>query len=604
MPKKKSLTAKDWNTKIRRAKDVKGEWRKRFRIALAYEYWEGAQRPPGINENEWITINMIYSNLRAELPSLYQADPYFYVKLKKARIIDAAMIEDMETRARVRQSMINYLKGELNLKNKARLSIFDAEIQYGVIKVHYHADMVKNPDAGKPMTTEIEGKEVELVGLVEPDLIPANEAYKITRIHPDDFLVDEDAGPIYPDDCKWRAQRLKMPLEDVKNDRNYEAAARKVVKATELSDEAQKAREARKKGGLASSTDDVEPDTVILWEIYDLKNKQWLTLAEGCDEFMKKPGPLPPGTEGDPFVDLRFVARDDSWYPLPPVSQLLDSQREYCEARSKRMVHRKRFNRKYVLNNLAFDDPERAATDLENGEDGTIIRANQAANIAVQAIQDAPLDQQEALEYNYLRQDFQDLAVGPNQRGSTQGVDSATEAGILEKRAVIQEGDKLGLVMDFLINIARKVDQLVQAHLTEDQAVKVAGPTGEMVWQTIRAADYGSIAGEYEYSVNVGAETPQLPEIERAQFNAVLQLFANAPQLLLSRSLTKQVLEMHHIYNEQILEELISIGQQMVSGQIPMPGQQGSQPGVPTQNPATTGAGAAAGINNVRGGLQ
>jgi hypothetical protein len=603
---KKKLTAKDWCTKITRAQNVRDKWRKTFRVGLAYEYFEGKQRPPHIPSDEWITINMILSVLKSELPTLYNADPYFYVKLKQARSLNPMDIALMEAKGRVRQSFLNYLKGELNLKKKARLSIFDAHFQYGICKVHYHADMVENPDAGKPMYhdgTEIPMMDDNGMELMEPDQLPANECYKVSRVHPDDFLVDDDAGPL-DDDVSWKAQRMKMPLEDVKADKKYRAAFRKAINAVELSDEAQKERDQRKKGGLATnSKDEVAPDVAVLWEIYDLKNKQWLTIGEGCNEYAIEPQELPPGTEQDCFVDLRFMSRDDSWYPIPPVSQWLDPQREYCESRSKRATHRKRFNRKYVLYGPAFDDPELAASKIENGDDGTVVISNQPGNQAIYPISDAPLDQGEVIEYGYLRQDFQDLAIGANQRGSGAGVDSATEAGILEKRAVIQEGDKIGLVMDFLTTIGRKLDQLVQAHMTQDQAVKVAGPQGE-VWELIRQEDYDEIAGEYSYSIDVGQQTPQLPEIERAQLLAALGVFANAPQLLLSRNLTKKVFELHHIYDETIIDELQKISQQMMSGQIPMPGQQGSQPNVTQQNPQAIGGGMAAGINNIRGGQQ
>jgi len=197
-----------------------------------------------------------------------------------------------------------------------------------------------------------------------------------------------------------------------------------------------------------------------------------------------------------------------------------------------------------------------------------------------------------------------DLAVGPNQRGATAGVDSATEAGILEKRAQIREGDKLGLVSDFLTDIARKLDQVVQANITQDQAVKVAGPMGEQ-WQVIRAADYDEIAGEYSYSIDVGQTTPQLPEIERAQWMAFLQLIANAPQLALSPALLKRMAELHHISDELMLKEIHAIAQQMMGGMLP--GAQGSAggslPNVTQSQPLPAVLGSATGMNNIGGGF-
>ncbi len=207
------------------------------------------------------------------------------------------------------------------------------------------------------------------------------------------------------------------------------------------------------------------------------------------------------------------------------------------------------------------------------------------------------------MEIGYLRRDFEDVAFGANQRAATSSADSATEAGIIEKRAMIREGDKTGIVLDFLTRIGRKLDQQVQANITKDQAVKVSGIQGDF-WELVKTSDYQEIAGEYEYSINVGNSTPQLPEIERAQWMAFLSLLAGAPQLALSKNLLKRMAELHHIYDEPMIEELYEIAKAMMSGQLPMPGQQGSQPNVMQQNPAAIGPGTAMGIANIRGGSQ
>jgi hypothetical protein len=515
-------------------------------------------------------------------------------------------IAAFEEKAKVRQSLLIYLKGETNLKGKVRLSIFDSHFQYGVIKVHLQADIMENPDKGQPILddeTQIPLMDESNQPLIGPDFLPANQAYCITRVHPDDFLVDEDAGPL-DDDVSWKAQRIKRPLEDVKADKKYRKAARDLVKATEINDESERLREQRKKGGVYAKENEASPDTVVLWEVYDRKNKNWLVLAEGCNEFLIEPEEIPPGIDGDPFIDIRFTLRDDSWYPLPPISQQLDAQKEYCELRSKIMVHRKRFNRKYTAYTAAFDDSQQAMSQLENGEDGTVIPCNQPTQV-IWPIADAPLDQQIHLENGYIRQDFMDLAIGANQRGATAGVDSATEAGILEKRTQIREGDKLSTVMDFMQNVARKLDQLVQAHITQDQAVKVTGPQGEEVWELIRTTDYDSIDGEYEYSIDVGTVTPQLPEIERAQWVGFMGMVAQAPWLATNKRLMAKTAELFHIHDQAMLDELAAMAQQMMQqmggGSA---GAAGGQANLTAANPMSLMGGMAAGVNNVRGGQQ
>jgi len=239
---------------------------------------------------------------------------------------------------------------------------------------------------------------------------------------------------------------------------------------------------------------------------------------------------------------------------------------------------------------------------LEIGEDGTIIRATSGMDPrgVIYPIQDAPLDQNHIQEIALLRDENTLLALGPNQRQSGRGVESATEADIIEQRLRIQEGDWMGLVIDFVRKVAAKTDQLVQVHITKDQAIKVSGPQGEY-WELVKMADYEEIEGEYEYSVNIGATTPRLPEIERAQWLAFLNLLASAPQLALSKRLLKHQAELHHIEDEVLIDEIYNIAVQMMSGAMPMPGTQGSVPGQPGL-PGTASMGMAQGMANIRGG--
>lgn len=599
--KSKEVTAKDWLEKIESAKKVKDNWRNKFRVDLSYEYYEGRQRPSHIPQEEWITVNLIYSQLQSELPTLYSTDPYFYIKLSKSFSTNPMDLVLFEEKAKIRQSYLNYLKRELNLKPKIRLSILDAFFQFGVMKVNYSTDLLDNPNNGKPMIDDDGQGMLDMTGMpiIEPEYLPANGTYKVTRIHPNDYFVDSDAGPL-DDEVSWKCHRFKKPLKDVQNDKKYEKSFRSKVRATEISDEPDKLREDRQKGQGIFARDEKEPDLVVIYEIYDLKSNKFLVISDGCDEFALKPQELPPGIDGDPFVDLRFSLRDSSWYPIPPVSQWLDPQREFCELRSKVQTHRKRFNRKYELDAKAYSDPENAASKLITGDDGTVlIKDGMSMGPGVAAIQDAPLDQQIHMEYGYIRQDFMELSMGPNQRGATAGVDSATEAGILEKRTVIREGDRVGLVTDFMKDIGRKLDMQVQVYLREPQAVKVVGPEGEY-WEEISPDAYEEIKGEYEYTLDVGATTPQLPEIERAQWISFLNLVAAAPQLALSKQLLKKTAEMHHVNDQVLIDELNMIAQQMMSGA--MPGAGGAGGSTPNVQPGTAQAGAAAGINNIRGG--
>lgn len=602
---------KKWEEKIQKAKKLKTDWMEQFRVQLARDYFAGDQNP-GFPVDEWITINKIYSHLMAQLPTLYNVDPYFYIKVKKSFTPNPMDIALFEKRAKIRQSYLNYLWGELKLKSKARLGIQDSHFSFGVLKVRFAADEQENPDRGRPILSETENEEGDQIPLlsdtgeplIEPDFIPINERYEINRVHPDDIVFDEDAGSL---EEKWSfiAERVRMTREEARKDSRFNKTVVKTL--TTRSKEAD--RDERKPKSFFSSffsksipnKDEKDDDLIIIWEIYDLKEKEWLTIAEDADAPLISPKPFPKGIEDHPYSILRFTLQDDSPYPIPPMSQMLDPQKEYGLARSRLLSHRKRFNRKYVVNILALES-EDEISKLEAGEDGTIIRARTNADSVVSPIKDAPLDQQNLIEIQSLSNDMTEIAGSPGQARGIADADSATEAGILDKRLEVREGDRLSMVIDWIVEIAKKLDQIVQANITRDEAIKISGPEGEF-WEQVRVDDFEKINGEFEYSVNVGAMTSQLPDTERAQWLAFMsQVVIPMPHILTAPHFMKKMARMFHIEDEAALEELRQIGLKIISGQMPPPG--GRSGGQNPNNPATATAGTALGFlgGNANGG--
>lgn len=563
--------------RINRAKQKRKEWEDQFRVKLARDYFAGKQNP-GYPPDEWITINKIYSQLMAELPSLYSVDPYFYVKTKRSFKPDPQMIAQFDQKAKIRQSYLNYLKGELELKPKCRLSIQDAYFAYGVVKIHYYADEVENPDYDQEMTDD-EGnalKDENGEPLLEPKYIPINERYCITRIHPDDFLFSADAGPL-EDKWGWVAERIRMTKDEAKEDKRLN---KRILKSIQPGDK-DKEKESRSESESKHKQDDV----YVFWEIYDLKRKQWLIISEDADAPLKKPSPPPKGVERHPYGILRFTLQDNMPYPIPPVSQRLDPQKELCLARSRYLTHRKRFNRKYEVFMQGLVD-ELEADKLEAGDDGTLIR-KQSPGPVVTPIMDAPLDQNGWAEIQHLNNDLNEVSGYSGEARGLSEADSATQADILEKRLSIREGDRLSIVTEWILKIAQKLDQLVQANISKDEAIRITGPQGEF-WEVVKATDYEEIEGEFEYTINVGATSPQLPQLERAQFIALLTLFGNFPQLMLNPQLMRRVMEMHNMEDEVIIQELMQLAQKMMSGMLPMSGKTGGgeQPGAGTAGAA------------------
>lgn len=603
---KTKQTAKKWLDKIHTAEKLREKWYEHFNIATCYNYYQGDNKPEGQDDSEWSNVNFFYGILQSELPGLYSYDPYFYVSLKKSYNPTPEMIAQMTTIATVRQSMLNYLKGELDMKTTARLAIQDAYFQYGVVKVGYTANMVENPEAGKEMTDEETGNfllDENRQPILEPELLPMDERYTITRVHPDDIIIDCNAGPL-ESSISFIAQRLKMSVEEVRENKKFSAKARKSITPSEVSLESIKESDERKKGLLLESENEDKPDTCVLYEVWDLKKKKFCVVGLNCEEYLVKPQELPAGIEDHPYSFLRWNLLDNKWLPMPPTSQWIDLQEDYLDIKSKMKTHRKRFNRKYCIQQSAFQDISKAVSDLQYGEDGTVLVSNAQQN-PIFPIHDAPLDQQLYMDLNNIKSEFALIAAGTNQMGSGSGIDSATEASIIAKRTAVKESDKAGLVADFIKTIGRKLDQLIKANITEDIAIKVVGIEGEF-WQYVKTDDYQDIAGEFDYSVDIGSMLPDVPELQRSQFLALLQLLAQAPQFMLSPALMNKLAAMYSITDKVLIQELQKLGMMMMQQQMAGmagPGNMATPPGGLPGSPGSASQGMAMGMDNVSDGV-
>lgn len=593
---------KTWMQRIDFSKKSQTQWKDDFKVDLGRQYYYGKQIPPGENSNEFIGINKIYAHVQTQLPSLYSIDPYYYVKLKQS--YKPENLETYENNARLRQAALNYYKVELKLKEKARLGILDAEFAYGIIKTRYCSDEKPHEKAGQPIVGPDSGKILKdgESALTYPETIPINERFEIIRVQPDDFVWGDDSGPL-DDSWPFLAEKIRMTREQAENDKSLN---QEIVKNTkgykEKSDQKDETptfwqRVSDSFGGDKTADSEI----LVFWEIYDLRHKKWLKILEGAQAPVMEPADLPKGVDCHPYSILRFALTHDSPYPIPPVSQALDPQKEYNLARSRILKHRKRFNRKYevVWTNLVNESDD--ISKLETGEDGTYIAVNAAGTVI--PIQDAPLDGQSYAELNLLNQDMVEIFGTPNNARGVSDTDSATEASLQDKYLGIREGDKLSMVTDWLIDVGRKLDMLLQAHMDKTMAVKVMGPRGAE-WFEISPDAYQEIQGEYDYSVNVGATKPRIPEMQRAQWLAFMQLITQMPHILTAPNFMKRMAEMHGIEDEAALEELREIGLKIMQGTMPMPGGGGSQAGASEDNPIAKVLGAALGPQggNTNGG--
>jgi hypothetical protein len=318
-----------------------------------------------------------------------------------------------------------------------------------------------------------------------------------------DVFVDADATSMA--DMRWIAQRIRRPINEVKSDKRYNKAAREavtVMAVSRYSDDPSRRKIHDTQAGYAE-----------IWEYYDVTTKTMSVFCETSEQFLVKPTRMP-YSFGHPFVMLRDYDVPDTFYPIGELEAIEPLQKELNETRTQMMNHRKRYARKYLYKESAFDQLGRTA--LESQED----------NVMVPVITDEPLSNvlinlpatiTPPEFYNQSNMIIGDIdrisGVSEFMRGaSTEIRRTATESSLLQDAANARTADKLATVEQAVAQVAKRLVSLTQQFMTGEQVARITTKNGEQVWINY---DREYLEGEFDYEVEAGSTQPQNESFRR-----------------------------------------------------------------------------------------
>ncbi len=570
---------KFWLDEIERASKRKEEWRQDYQVSDCYDAFLGNQMPGsggwrygqqgGSNyaPEDWFTLNLVFANIHAQIPSLYFQNPYFSMNLKRSYHPSPEMIIEMEADMKVREGVLNYLVEENDLVTTGQLCILDAYFQFGVLESKYVPKFERNPDAGKTAKNSDGDDMMDSDGnpVVEEEDMLIAEQFVWSRVNPNHILVNADAGC---NEFSWIAKRVTDFVDNVRDNPRFSNTSEKDLEPDAIlsdfdNEEADassgfmaklgnKRRKKKIKEAPANS------QLVTYWKIHDLsRNKVWVIATNGKKPLLE--ADMPEGIEGHPYSFLKFNDNPDTdgtecWYPIPEVFNQLGPQREYNMACNDVAIHRKRYRRKYGSYHGLLDEDE--AVKFEDPEDGNVVTFNHADWQAKFApIQDAHLDPAVVFDRQQLRTDFADIAgSGPDSAIGGKS-DTATEAQINSNKLQIRESDKQNRIRQFLLTGAKKMHQIISAGLTVPSAVQIVGPEGQN-WVAFGPENFGEIQGEFKFDLDVLTMAPRNPQVERAQWMQFIQTVLQAPMVFNDPDVLKKWGEMFDIQDNSMLENL------------------------------------------------
>jgi hypothetical protein len=215
----------------------------------------------------------------------------------------------------------------------------------------------------------------------------------------------------------------------------------------------------------------------------------------------------------------------DYFYPMGELEAIEPLQMELNQTRTQMMNHRKRFSRKWLYKESAFDADGRSA--LESDEDNVMVPVISEESIgSVVGPMPAIISPPEFYNQSELISSDIDRVSGVSeyQRGSLPEIRrTATEAGIIQDAANARSSDKLALIERSIAEVARRLVALAQEFMTGEAAVRVAGTGAKQVWLNF---DRDYLQGEFDFEVEGGSTQPVNETVRRQQAVQVVDAMA------------------------------------------------------------------------------
>lgn len=493
----KQSTAKQvalWHERIGMAKKSQDSWAddsgaKRFVKEYKGDY--GIMFHTRLKKVPIPPINEVFAYVQSDIATTYSRDPYITVNAEAGTTKGAALWE----------VILNYYWRFLKTKEEIEHEIIDKDlIGYAWHKVGY------NSSTGKIYSNWVDWKDV---------------LWNISSKRP-------------PEDCYWMAQRITMPLEDVK--KLYpKCKGLEGVPSPDVDDDAYK---------KAAYKDDIK--VAVLWEVWDKREKQIYLMAEGLkDKYLTDPKPWPEYQENFPFCMYWDFLVPGQARPMSAIAPWEPQILEKMVILGSAVNHVKRWNRQAFVKNGTIDD--NSLDKYERGDDGSIIVYNgDGADIKFADFGQLPTD------FYMLMDRLEAIERGINgqpefTRGGTTKTNTRTigELQLMDQGSKGRQERKVDRLETHLENIARLMKVNLEGNFDLEETIKITGEMPEKVIQAL-GQNYDSqtqtvkftpedIKGEYDVDIKAGSTLPLNKEnrtrISEMILNTIAQVVASGKNI-------------------------------------------------------------------------
>ncbi len=598
-----------WRTRVELAKKLRETWETKFRVRELEEAYLGTQPYEDYQDDAW--YNHFFATIRTQLPSLFFQTPSYRVRQRAG-----SPGQPSKRTAAIFETLLQSIaKEEHNLEVEGKLALLQAFFRVGCLKTCYDPRTIPNPQAGEPLTTTYLGTTVPLLDeqgqpMTEPATVLTDEVYAWEWVDARKLLLPNE-GPS-PRRWTWIGEEIEVLLEEAQDDARFPKSLRDQMVANATANVSLDP-DATRPAPFAG--EDTQPDEAMFRyiECWSISEKRLYVWAEGqpwSDEQFLLDEPYSPGVEDHPYAILSFLpmtAPRPSPWPLPMTYNWLPLQKEYNAARRQVTQAGNRAARKILYDQSTFPDSEEARKALNSSVDMEGVQINDLARPPIVFGGDT-LSQDVTRSSAALQYDWRVITGATGQRLSgVRDANTATEASLTERAANLRDSDGQALVAMWLGVAGVKMLQLVRQTLTLDRWITMRGFNdrefkellGSQGFQQSLVAQYGPQLGAVLPQIlpqfpalqeslrrRLGEERPLkvtrqdlqfemdvevLPaslgvrtlEGERQSWLQFLTTIGQFPQLLQSRALLMETASKFQFLNEDVVDELLLLGQQM-----------------------------------------
>lgn len=596
MAKKKQETdLETWKKRIQSAEKSRTKHAEEHGWSRYIDEYEGKYNFGSQTNNMSIPIiNLVYGYVQTEIPKLYMRDPYISVNAKGKSFIQ---------RAKVLETVVNYLINEINLKGEVDKVLMDTLlVSHGWLKFGY---------AGEFDKLDIKGIEHDVEFKDQLSTIKKEEIFCL-YVPWDEILIDPLAKDA-PNDSTWIVHSFIRPLDYVKTCGLYENTANLKSNVS---------LKAKEKMDRDITGDDVE--LVKLHEIWDVPSNRIQTISENHDKYLRNVD-NDYEMEGLPFEKLYFNRnpKKGSQYPISDIEIIEPQILERIKLRAAQINHVKRWNRQAVIEKGAMDKEE--MSKLELGIDGSVVQVNPGKQ-PPKPIEYAPF-QAESFTLDRVIMSDMDAVIGQSEaeRGGQAKTETKTLGELQTQLAgsVSRSQKRQDMLEDFIERVCRKFIALMKQFFDAPRYVQITDMTPEEVLQAFGPAVSSTfdgtgimftkedIQGEFDVECKAGSTIPMNKQNRLKIIEMVMQMLPKIPKTPIGLELFKEILrDLGMKSAEKLLDqEMADMKKQQAQPQLPqlpkpaLPGAAGLAPPSPVAPGVMPGMPPMAAANTAQPGI-